>query len=153
MKFLLYSELIHLYCDQLLLLLRPIELSCYYAIELDTSKLIVADPHLKKRRLNITSTYKVIITVSVKNLRFSPPSEHSNINWFSRFSTNFFRFAFSKAVHIWWSLYSSNGSRFILNVPENKTGSFNFDKMIFYEICNDSFFLIIFLLNHLWYNC
>ena len=59
----------------------------------------------------------------MKNLKFSPPSEHSNISLLSRFSTNFFRFAFSNAVQIWWSWYSSNGSKFIRNVPENKTGS------------------------------
>lgn len=61
---------------------------------------------------------------------FSPPSEHSNSNPFSKVWTKVLRWADSRAFHILSSEYDLNGSRFIRNVPENKTGSFEWIYLI-----------------------
>lgn len=56
-------------------------------------------------------------------LRFSPPSEHSRSSFAAWLLTNLWRWECSRAFHTSSSLYFSKGSRFILSVPENSTGS------------------------------
>lgn len=56
-------------------------------------------------------------------LRFSPPSEHSNSNMDGWLLTNLFKWDSSRAFHTSSSEYLLNGSRFILSVPEKRTGS------------------------------
>ena len=58
------------------------------------------------------------------HLRFWPPSPHSYCNSVGRERTNCLRWACSNACHICSSENTSNGSRFIRSVPENKTGSY-----------------------------
>jgi len=59
-------------------------------------------------------------------LRFWPPSPHSYWSAAGREETNCLRWACSNAFHICSSEYASNGSRFIRSVPENNTGSCQF---------------------------
>lgn len=56
-------------------------------------------------------------------LRFSPPSEHSSSSFAEWLLTNLWRCECSRAFHTSSSVYFSKGSRFILSVPENSTGS------------------------------
>ena len=59
-------------------------------------------------------------------LRFCPPSPHSYCSAAGKERTNSLRWACSSARHICSSECTSNGSRFIRRVPENKTGSCEF---------------------------
>lgn len=61
-------------------------------------------------------------------LRFSPPSEHSRSSFAAWLLTNLWRWECSRAFHTSSSLYFSKGSRFILSVPENSTGSWGKQK-------------------------
>ena len=56
-------------------------------------------------------------------LKFSPPSDASWSSPVGRDLTNVFKWACSKAAHTSSSVYESKGSKFILKVPENRTGS------------------------------
>ena len=74
---------------------------------------------------------KIISNVSIFDprsfyLRFCPPSVSRCWSLFSKPETKDFRWALSNARHTWLSEYELKGSRFILSVPEKKTGSYNY---------------------------
>ena len=86
--------------------------------------------------------------IQILYLRFSPPSEHSYRSFSSNDSTKSLRLDLSKASQSCASVYISNGSRFILNVPENNTGSCK----IIYNYFQATF-CFHFHIADLWYDC
>lgn len=77
-----------------------------------------------------------ILILLITHLKFSPPSEISCAKPAGKDFTNAFKSASSKACQIVASVYCSNGSRFMRNVPEKRTGSYNKQPHIYKLLVN-----------------
>ncbi len=75
------------------------------------------------------------------DLKFSPPSVHSNSSWFCNDFTKSLRLASFRLDHIWVSEYSPNGSRLRRSVPVNRTGSCGIIVSFLRSLCRPTFLI------------